>query len=84
MMKTAISLENIGKVAVRNLRMRKLQAGHPFMINSKDLPPKQSYLEYPDHSIRIVSISSDTRSFVKISELSSSEADKIRRKFNLI
>ena len=83
MMKTALNLKNIGKVAVRKLRMRKHSAGHPFMINSKDLPPKQSYLEYPDHSIRIVSISSDNRSFVTISELSPDEADKIRSKFNL-
>jgi hydrogenase maturation factor HypF (carbamoyltransferase family) len=83
MMKTALDFENIGKVAVRKLRMRKHHAGQPFMINSKDLPAKQSYLEYPDHSIRIVSIASDNRSFVTISELSRDEADKIRSKFNL-
>lgn len=84
MMSNLESLESIGTNAVKKLRLKKLRAGQPFMINSKELPSKQSYMEFPDHSIRIVSVAPDTRSFITISKLSQQEADSIRRRFNLL
>jgi hypothetical protein len=45
-------IEKVGGAAVRKLRLKKLQSGLPFMINSKDLPANHCYLEYPDGMIR--------------------------------
>jgi hypothetical protein len=38
--------EKIGTLAVKNLRVKKLHNGIPFMINSRELPIGQTYLEY--------------------------------------
>jgi hypothetical protein len=76
-------LENIGTVAVLELRKKKLTSGQPFMINSDDLPSKQSYMEYPDGSINIVTISSNERSFTIIRKLSFEEAKQVRAINNL-
>jgi len=77
-------LEKTGTEAVRRLRKRKLASGKPFMINSKDLPVKQSYLEYPDNSISIVTVAPDSRSFVTITTLTRNQAQSVRRRFNLL
>ncbi len=77
-------IEKIGTNAVKKLRDNKLAAGVPFMINSKDLPSKQSYLEFPDHSIQIVTVSVDAHSFITVKVLDAREADLIRLKYNLI
>jgi len=77
-------IERIGTSAVKQLRDNKLAAGVPFMINSKDLPSKQSYLEYPDHSIQIVTVSADAHSFITVKVLDAREADLVRVKYNLI
>lgn len=77
-------LKEIGATAVKNLRKQKLSMGQPFMINSKDLPVNQSYLEYPDASIKIVSVASDLRSFTEIRKLSDTEAVMVRRLYQLV
>ena len=77
-------LEKIGTDAVKKLRSRKLQSGKPFMINSKELPAKHSYLEFPDSTIKEVTIAENLRSFEIIRQLSQNEAQIIRKKFNLV
>lgn len=77
-------LSAIGTNAVKRLRDEKLASGIPFMINSKDLPRKQSYMEFPDRTIEIVTVSADAHSFITIKTLDASEADAIRRRYNLI
>jgi hypothetical protein len=77
-------IERIGTNAVKKLRDSKLAAGVPFMINSKDLPSKQSYLEYPDHSIQIVTVSVDAHSFITVRVLDTNEANLVRLKYKLI
>jgi hypothetical protein len=69
--------------AVRRLRLQKLKSGHPFMINSRDLPSGECYLEYPDGAIKLVAISDNGRNFILIRELSSAEIQKLRKKFHL-
>jgi len=59
---------------VRKLRLNKLAAGKPFMINAANLPSSQSYLEFPDYSIKLVGISANQRDFTVISVLSKEEA----------
>jgi len=76
-------LENIGTAAVMQLRKEKLASGKSFMINSEELPAKQSYMEYPDGTINIVTIAPDERSFVTIRKLSDTEAQAVRHQFNL-
>lgn len=76
-------IEKIGTDAVRTLRRHKLSSGSTFMINSKDLPSKQSYLEFPDHSIHIVTLSGDAHSFVTIKVLDSVEINQVREKYSL-
>ncbi|MGN6398483.1 MAG: hypothetical protein ACTHMI_23135 [Mucilaginibacter sp.] len=76
-------LEKIGTDAVLRLRKKKLAAGKPFMINSKDLPSTQSYLEYPDGSINIVTVAADSRSFEIVRKLSDKEAQSVRYRFSL-
>ena len=55
-MTTLTRMEEKGTAAVRKLRIQKLLNGHPFMINSKELISNQGYLEYPDGTIKLVSI----------------------------
>ena len=76
-------LEKTGTDAVKRLRKQELEAGNPFMINSNELPAKQSYLEYPDRTISIVTVGADSRSFTTIRKLSDLEAQSLRRKFEL-
>jgi hypothetical protein len=76
-------MEENGTRAVRKLRLQKLKNGFPFMINSKELLSNQCYLEYPDGTIKIVALRSASRDFKVIRELSSSEADSLRLKYNL-
>lgn len=77
-------LGKIGTEAVMRLRAQKLASGKPFMINSSKLPGKQSYLEFPDKTIKLVTIASDSRSFVILGELSQKQTYNIRRKYNLL
>lgn len=77
-------LEKTGTDAVKRLRKKELEAGNPFMINSKELPAKQSYLEYPDHTISIVTVAPDSRSFTIVRKLSYTQAQSVRHRFNLL
>lgn len=76
-------LENIGTAAVMQLRKEKLASGKSFMINSEELPAKQSYMEYPDGTINIVTIAPDERSFITVRKLSNTETLAVRHQFNL-
>jgi len=76
-------MEQAGTEAVKKLRLEKLKNGHPFMINSKDLPKRQSYLEYPDGVIKLVALSETSMEFVIIKVLTKKESESIRQKFDL-
>lgn len=77
------SLERAGTNAVKRLRVSKLRHGNPFMINSKELPADQCYLEFPDGKIVLVIHSRSTLDFTPLRELSNRERSSLRRKFNL-
>ena len=77
-------LEQTGTEAVKRLRKHKLASGKPFMINSKELPVKQSYLEYPDHTISVVTVGPDARSFTTLRKLSGTQARSLRRRLGLL
>lgn len=74
---------NVGTEAVKQLRLRKLLNGHPFMINSRELPANHCYLEFPDGSIKLVTVLDSQRDFTIIKELSTAESQTIRHKFHL-
>lgn len=76
-------IEKNGTAAVKRLRMKKLQNGQPFMINSKDLPGNQCYLEYPNGSMVLVSIVKSARNFTIVRKLSHLEENRVRTRFNL-
>ena len=82
-MGTIENLKAIGRTVVRRLRRQKLDSGKPFLIWSNKLPKHQSYLEYPDHSIKIVSVAPNLKSFTIIRELTKSQAQVIRKELNL-
>jgi len=73
---------NRNSIVVKKLRDQKLRAGLPFMINVKELSSNQCYLEYPNGSIKLVSIISSTRDINVIKELNSSDANKLRKRLN--
>lgn len=75
------SIERKGTEAVRRLRLRKLQSGHPFMINSKDLDTSQCYLEFPNGIIYLATFRKSARDFEIIRELSVNETQSIRHRF---
>ena len=52
------------------------------MINSKDLPTDQCYLEFPDGSIKLVQLKNSAKDFTVLRTLSTDEEQKIRRKYN--
>lgn len=76
-------LEKTGTEAVKRLRIRKLRSGHAFMINSKDLPSNQCYLEDPSGSMTLVTILKSAKNFTVIRTLSQREGNTIRAKYNL-
>ncbi len=76
-------LEQFGTKAVRRLRIEKLKSGHPFMINFKDLPSNQCYLEYTNGKIILVSLSSGSHNFKKIRELTDQESATLRYNLEL-
>jgi hypothetical protein len=73
----------VGTEAVKRLRVAKLRSGFPFMINSRELPEGQCYLEYPTGSIVLATLSKSSRDFIILRELSSLEIVTLRKKFNL-
>ena len=83
-MGTIEELKTISGTVVRRLRKQKLEKGNPFLIWSDKLPKDQSYLEYPDRSIKIVTIAPDLRSITVIRKLSARQAQDIRQELNLL
>lgn len=73
---------NRNGIVVKKLREQKLRAGLPFMINVKELASHQCYLEYPNGSIKLVSIISSSRDINVVSELNTSEANNLRKRLN--
>lgn len=69
-----------GTYAVRRLRKEKLKMGLPFMINVKELSSNQCYLEYPNGSIKLVTVLHASREINVIRELSSIEATQLRER----
>jgi len=78
------SVEKVGTSAVKKLRLDRLNNGIPFMINSRELPKEQCYLEYPTGIIKLAQISADKNDFSIIREFSLTESTAIRRKFHLV
>ena len=54
------------------------------MINSKELPSDQCYLEYSDGSIELVTLNRKDNDFKVITEFSSEQGEAIRRQFKLV
>lgn len=82
-MKSHLSTSYRGTEAVKRMRQQKLRDGQPFMINVRELPADQCYLEYPDGSISQVAVVSAKRDFRIIRKLSISETGALRRRFQL-
>ena len=76
-------LKAISNTAVRRLRLQKLKNGKPFLVWSRELPQNQSYMEFPDHSIKIVTLSADSKSFTIIQQLEESQAQILRTELAL-
>lgn len=70
-----------GTNAVKKLREQKLRNGLPFMINVKELSTNQCYLEYPNGSIKLITVVPSTRDINVIRELTSIEASHLRKRF---
>jgi len=75
------TIEKIGNEAVQELRVQKLNGGHPFMINSRELESNQCYLEYPDGKILLVFLKYAAREFTVIRSLSLAEAEALRKRY---
>jgi len=77
------SLENIATKAVHRLRTETLVSGQPFMINVKGLPKNQCYLEFPDHTIQLVTFEKEKSDFVVVENLSSKDRERLRKSIGL-
>ena len=82
-MESSVEIQQKGTGAVKKLRLQKLQNGIPFMINSKELPGNQCYMEYPDTSIKLVTISGSGLEFIVLRILTENECNELRQKYNL-
>lgn len=76
-------LGNIATKAVRRLRTETLFSGQPFMINVKELPPNQCYLEFPDHSIQLVTFVQEKNDFVPVRKLRARDRERLRKRLGL-
>ena len=72
-----------GTEAVSRLRIEKFKNGHPFLIFSKELPKRHSYLEYPDWKIKQVRLSKGGSRFITVRFLSEMECASVRLKNDL-
>ncbi len=77
-MYTLQTASRIGTNSVKKLRESKLKSGLPFMINIKELPTNQCYLEYPDGSIKLMAVVHATVNMNVVRELTATEADQLR------
>ena len=73
-------------LAIRELRLRNFSKDLPFLILSDKLPANQVYKEYADGHIEIQKVFTVGNSYQHklIRVLTELEADKIRRKYDLI
>jgi hypothetical protein len=83
-MSQTLQKENIGTIALRNLRKEKFAMGFPFMINVAGLPDFQCYFEYPDGSLSLVMLDDSKKDFIEIEKISPKEAQQILLDNNLI
>lgn len=83
MSKVVEELEQLGTKAVRQLRISRLKRGFPFMISSRNLPSDQSYLEFPEGKIIIVTYTRNAKDFTELRELSRHEIRKVRQQYDL-
>lgn len=77
-----LHINKAGTDAVRRLRMRKLRNGLPFMINTRELPATECYLEYPDGKIKLVSMAGNANDFTEVRVLNEAETNRIRTQYN--
>ena len=77
-------LEKSGLLALKVLRKTKLASGHPFMINSHQLPVDQCFMEYPNGLIQVVMICNDRKDFKVVRDLSSKEQNSIRKMLQFV
>lgn len=82
-MSTLESIAMKGTEAVKHLRRQKRAEGFPFMINDDNLPSGQCYLEQPDGSIQLVTLSTNGRNFDIVRELNVQERESLRLKYGL-
>jgi hypothetical protein len=80
---TRKKLEKSGILALQMLRKESLDEGHPFMINSENLPVNQCYMEYPDGRIHLVAISRAKSDFELIKEFTGQEAVILKKQLQL-
>lgn len=80
---SAVNIENIGKIAVRQLRMSKFSQGYSFMITSQELSNGEAYLEHPDGKMDLVTAKKDAVEFTLIRNLTNQEANAVRENLNL-
>ncbi len=83
-MRTKEEMEQAAKQAILALRKAKLEQGHPFMINTSALPPGQCYLEYPDGTIEIVTLSKSRMDFERVRLLSRGESVELLKLLDLL
>ena len=77
-------LQKSGIHGVRILRLKKLNDGLPFMINSPLLPSDQCYLEFPDGSFKVATLNKKNNDFEIIAELGQDKIDYLRRKYKRV
>lgn len=82
-LKTIEAMKQTGNAAVRRLRKQKFAKGLPFMINSRDLPQNESYLEYPDGRMVIIRMSDSLHNFIIVREISKEMSISIRHHYHL-
>jgi hypothetical protein len=83
-MESIIKEENVGTVALRNLRKQKFAMGFPFMINVIGLADFHCYFEYPDGSMYLMMLDNTKKDFTQVEKLSVNQANQILLENNLI
>ena len=73
-----------GTEAIKKLRVEKLASGEFFMINAPELPEGQSYIEYPDANIALVSLNASEKDFVVLKTLTENESYQLRKRYDFI
>lgn len=82
-LKSIEAMKQTGNAAVRRLRKQKFAKGLPFMINSRDLPQNESYLEYPDGRMVIIRVAGSLHNFIVVKEIPAEMSINIRRQYQL-